>query len=118
MSMPWLFHITDPQVAKALGPHLHEAGGIVVADPAYLTDTQRTDLLHTVGAPEGGELPVTIHAVDWTMTVEWDPENPDEVAADVHAVAERPAEFYDPGNLPEDMPAHVAEFLGLEPDED
>lgn len=118
MALPWLFHITDPAVAKLLGPHLHEAGGIVVADPAYLTESQRTELLHTIGAPDGGDLPLTINAVDWTITLDWDPENPDEVADAVYGAAEYPGEFYDPNDLPEDMPAHVAEFLGLEPDED
>lgn len=119
MALPWLFHITDPKVAAAIGPHLHEAGGIVVADPAYLTEAQRTGLLHTIGAPDDdGGLPILIHAVDWTIVIDWDPEYPDDVAASVYAVAEGPGEFFDPSDLPEDMPRHVAEWLGLVDEED
>lgn len=119
MSMPWLFHITDPNVAAAIGPHLHELGGIVVADPAYLTEAQRTNLLHTVGTPDGDDLPVTICAVDWTTTVTWDPDEPEAVALDVHTMAASPAQFYDsPDALPEGTPAHVIAWLDLDEDED
>jgi hypothetical protein len=118
MALPWLFHITDPEVSKLLGPLLHEAGGIVVADPAYLTEGQRTALLHTVGAPDDGELPITIHAVDWTTTVAWEPDEPEAVARDVYTMADSPAQFYDsPDSLPEDTPEHVIAWLDLD-DED
>lgn len=120
MALPWLFHITDPKVAAAIGPLLHEAGGIVVADPAYLTESQRTDLLHTVGAPDDdGVMPLTIHAVDWTTTVVWEPDEPEAVARDVYTMADSPAQFFDSlDSLPEDTPEHVIAWLDLDDDED
>lgn len=119
MALPWLFHITDPAVAKLLGPHLHEAGGIVVADPAYLTEDQRTNLLHTVGAPDDGDLPITIHAVDWTVVIDVDIDEPEETAAAVYTMADSPNSFFDSLDaLPEDTPEHVIAWLDLDDDQD
>jgi hypothetical protein len=71
-----------------------------------------------VGAPDDGDLPVTIHAVDWTTTVAWEPDEPEAVAADVYAMADGPGNFYESLDLlPEGTPEHVIAWLGLD-DED
>ncbi|WP_335992324.1 hypothetical protein [Glycomyces sp. MUSA5-2] len=110
---PQLFHITDPAIAKAIGPHLHELGGIVIADPAYLTDKQRSDYLHTIGPLDGDELPLTIHTVDWTTPIVWDPEDPEFAAAAAYGIAAAPGDVFDGTDLSE-VPRHVIEWMGLD----
>lgn len=112
--MPWMFHIPDKTVADLIAPHIFEAGGVVIADPAHLSEDIAKAYLHTVGSPEGDDLPITIHAVDWTVTVSWEPDEADHMGRDVYAMAAAPSEFFDSVDmLPEGTPERVAVWLEL-----
>lgn len=123
VDLPWLFHIPDAALAAKLAPLLFELGGVVIADPAHLPKRDRQNLVHTVTGPRPDEhgdpyLDVLIHAVDWSREVEWLPDELDVVAADVYTWADSPTSFIGVfEDVPEDAPAGVAEWLGLEPDE-
>lgn len=118
-NMPWMFHIPDKTVADLIAAHIYELGGVVIADPAHLGDDLTKAYLHTVGTPDDdGGLPITIHAVDWTTTVNWEPDEPEYTARDVYTMADGPTEFYESAeSLPEGTPKRVAVWLDFE-DED
>lgn len=115
-NMPWMFYIPNEAVAEAIATYLYESGGVVIADPAHLPGNYREGLLHTVGeVDEDGQIPITIHSVDWTAPVEYSPDEPELMARDVYAMADAPGEFFDSlESLPEGTPAHVIAWLGLD----
>lgn len=119
-NMPWMFYIPNPKTAELIAAHLYELGGVVIADPAHLPSAMRESYLHTIGdVDEEGQLPILIHAVDWTAPVEWNPDEPEVMARDVYAMADAPGEFFDSLDaLPEGAPARVVEWLDLADDED
>lgn len=116
---PPLFYFTDPKVADAVAPYLYERGAVVIADPAHLPkDANKfTDLLCTIGAPEGNTIPLTIHKVEWTTDIDWDPEFPEDTAAAAYGIATAPGDVFDGADLT-DLPRHVIEWMGLDDDED
>lgn len=119
-TMPWMFHIPDKTVADLIARDIYELGGVVIADPAHLSEDITKAYLHTVGSPDDeGALPITIHAVDWTATVNWEPGEPEHMARDVYAMADGPGEFYDSLDaLPEGTPERVAVWLDLADEDD
>lgn len=116
--MPWMFYIPNQKVAEMIATYIYESGGVVVADPEQLPGNFREAYLHTVGDPEDGELPILIHAVDWTVHVEYNEAEPEYMARDVYTMADSPAQFFDSvESLPEGTPQRVLEWLDLD-DED
>jgi hypothetical protein len=83
-----LFHIPDPVIAAALGPHLHEAGYFVIADPAHLTSMQRHNRLYSLAKTKKYGIELTVHSVEWTTLLTWDPDQPAAVARDIYMTVE------------------------------
>lgn len=121
--LPWLFYFTDKAVADVVAPLLCEKGALVIADPAHLSEHVREHYVHTVSgirddAEFGPTIDVHIHAVDWSRPVEWLPEELEHVADDLWAWADWPSQFIENiEDIPEDAPAGVAEWLGLDPED-
>lgn len=117
MSMPWMIHVPDSATRAIIDRYVHRFDAAVIDDVDRVPEPHRSHAVVRVTdvRPDEFEVDVYIIGCDWTMTVDWDPDDLRATVGRIVAVVSDPYSFYSyAGDLPDLTPARVFDWFDFD----